>query len=507
MSIISFKPSVQTATIHNKYMDYLDPEQHRKHRRRILLGYLLIGVIILVVLRFLFYSAYGYGVDKNGQIIKNGFVYVSTQPNPASIYLNNKLSKSKTNSRLLLPSGRYTVRLERDGYRAWQRSITVEGGDVQHFDYPLLLPRTLTTTTVKSYASAPGLATQSPDHRWLLVQQPGSFTTFDLYDLKDPAKAPTTVALPSALLAKGTNHSWEAIEWATDNRRVLLRHLHDGITEFVVLDRETPAQSVNLNKSFSITPTMVSLNDRKYDQYYLYDSAKQLLLKASLKAPGTTTYLDHILAYKSYGNNTVLYATDAGATKGKVAVRIQVGTKNYTVREVAAGKTYVLDLTSYDRKLYVALSSSSENRLYIYKDPLAQLTAKKVATPSRALLISNPTYLSFSSNTQFIMTQNGQALAAYDLEYGKSYNYTLDAPLDQPQAHASWMDGHRLVYVSGGKLMMLDYDSTNKQVLVSAMPAYSPFFAPDHKYVYVLAQGLQTQANLTQTALLTPADL
>jgi hypothetical protein len=472
-----------------------------------MLGYLLIGLIILAVLRFLFYSAYGYGVDKNGQIIQNGFVYVSSQPNPASIYLNNELSKNRTNSRLLLPAGRYTVRLERKDYRTWQRSITVEGGDVQHFDYPFLLPRTLTTSTVKSYSAAPGLATQSPDRRWLVVQQPGSFTAFDLYDLKSPTKAPLAMVLPSNLLSKGTSHSWELVEWSTDNRRVLLKHTYDGAAEFLVADREAPAQSVNLNKTFSANPTAVSLNDKKYDQYYFYDASSHLLQKATLKAPGIANYLDHVLAYKSYGNNNVLYATDIGAAAGKAAVHLQVADKNYKLRELAVSPKYLLDLTQYSGKLYVAVSSSAESRLYIYKDPLAQLSAKKLATPSRALLIPKPTYLSFSGNTQFIMAESGASLAVYDIEYNKSYNYNLTTPIDAPQTHVSWMDGHRLVYVSQGKLMMLDYDSTNKQVLVSALPAYLPAFAPDSKYVYTMAQGLQTQANLTQTALLTPADL
>jgi len=77
--------------------------------------------------------------------------------------------------------------------------------------------------------------------------------------------------------------------------------------------------------------------------------------------------------------------------------------------------------------------------------------------------------------------------------------------LDAPQAHASWMDGNRLNYVSGGKLLVFDYDYTNNQTLIAANPTYLPFFAPDYQHMYTLAAGtVAGQISLTQTALLIP---
>jgi hypothetical protein len=124
-------------------MDYLDPKKEARHRVLLFVGYILIGVAILIGTLVLLYQAYGFGIGKNGTVIQNGLVFVSSQPNPANIYLNNKLNKSQTNTRLTLPSGIYQVRLARDGYRDWQRTIEVEGGDVQHFDYPFLIPSKL----------------------------------------------------------------------------------------------------------------------------------------------------------------------------------------------------------------------------------------------------------------------------------------------------------------------------------------------------------------------------
>ena len=66
-----------------------------------------------------------------------------------------------------------------------------------------------------------------------------------------------------------------------------------------------------------------------------------------------------------------------------------------------------------------------------------------------------------------------------------------------------------LFYVSGGKLVVFDYDSTNRQTLMNAGAAWTAVFAPDYKYVYALSPNVSAagQFNLNQTALLTPSDL
>lgn len=490
-------------------MDYLDPKKQFRHNIILMVGYVLIGVGILIATVILLQVAYGYARGKDGQIIQNGFVFVSSQPHPALIYTNGQLNKARTNTRLTLPAGQYTVQLKRSGYRDWQRTVNVLGGDLQHFDYPLLIPTTLSSVKVKNYDVAPVLSTQSPDHRWLVVQPQASAAVFDLYDLKDPTKvSPTTITIPAALVSKSSgDQSWQAVEWSNDNVHVLLQHNTADKVEFIVLDRQSPDQSVNLGTVLSAAPTAVSLSNKKYDQYYLYNAGDHTLLTASLRSPTPVPYLDHVLAYKSYSDNTVLYITDADAPVGKVLVRMRVGDKTYTLRELAAGSSYIADLTQYNGDLYVLTGSSSDSKAYIYKNPIDQLDAnpKRPAIALRVLRIAQPSFGSFSANTQFIMAENGPNVAAYDIENNKAYAYTLATPLDGPQLHLAWMDGDRLVYVSQGKLVMLDYDNTNRQELVTSVAGYAPAFAPDFKYLYSLSPNSQ-QTTLQQTSLLSAAD-
>lgn len=491
-------------------MDYLDPKKQLIERIVLYVGYVLIAIAILFATLVLLYEADGFGFGKNGTIIQNGLIFLSSQPNPAQIYLNGQHYKGTTNTRIFLPSGLYQVKLSRTGYRPWNRTISLIGGTVMHFDYPFLVPTTLKTSKLQNYTSAPGLVTQSPDRRWLLVQLPGSDTSYDLYDLKNPNSKPTPFTIPATIVSKATtSESWQLEEWADDNQHVVLEHHFDGRVEFIMIDRANPDQSINLNTTLNANPTDLSLNNKKYDQYYLYDSSTQSLDSASLGSPTLVNVLSHVLAYQSYSNNTVLYVTNDDAPTGKVLVKLTTGSQTYIVHSFPIGANYLLNLTTYSGILYVVAGASNENKVYIFRDPIGQLAAEPshAVVPIQVLHVTAPNYVSFSDNTQFIVAENGPHFGVYDIENKNGYNYTTTLPLDQPQVHATWMDGDRLVYVSGGKEIMFDYDDVNQQTLITQNPAYLPAFSTNYTYLYGIANGdSPNQIAVTQTSLLTPAD-
>lgn len=496
-------------------MEFLDPAQQTKHRIILWVGYILVAIGIVIATLILLYQAYGFGLGKNGTVIQNGLVFFSSQPQPAKIYLNGKLNNNQTNARIALPSGIYHVQLKRDGYRAWQRTIEVEGGDVQHFDYPLLVPNKLTSKKLQTYASPPGLATQSPDKRWLVTEKPGSITDFSVQDLKNPTNAPGKINLPSGLLTKAVKPGEKLLleEWADDNKHIVLQHNYDGKSEFILVDRTDAAKSQNLNKVLAADPSKLTLIDKKYDQYYLYDAKTAALRKATLSAPSPLPVLEHVLNYQSYAADTLLYATNNGAPAGKVLVRLKIGDTSYPVRTFPAGSNYLLNLTKYSGTLYLAVGSGALDRVFIYQDPVGQLKKlpNHALVPAQVLHVHQPNYVSFSNNAQFIMAESGRQFGVYDIENEKGYNYVSPQPIDAPQQHAAWIDPNRLAYVSRGQLLMFDYDDTNQQTLVAASPTYLPAFAPNTKFVYTLAQNtapgaLPGQTNLNQTSLLIPAD-
>jgi hypothetical protein len=499
-------------------MDFIDPHKKRASKIKLLVGYVLIACGIIMTTLVLVYQANGYTFDKNGQLIQKGLVFVNSTPNPATIYLNGVMNKAQTNVRLNLEAGQYTLRLNRTGYRSWQRGIGVEGGSVERFDYPFLFPSKLITTNEQAYSAQPGLILQSPSRQWLLVQDTVTDTTFDEYDLSNPKQIKTTtptVSIPSTIAIPTTPAaSWQLVGWSNDNQHVLLDRVLNGVNDYILFDRQSPDQSVDLTKTLNLNnTTLPSFDNNHYDQYFLLDTAAHTLSSATLTSPQPTVLLDHVLAYKSYGNNVFLYVTDSGAPAGKVVVRMLQDSTTYTLRDLQAGATtYVLNLTQYNGDWYVLAGDSSEDKTYVYEDPQTVLNTEPSTplVPLNILKVGLPNFAAFSANAQFIMVENGASFGVYDVRNDKAYAYDLTLPVAAGQ-HAMWMDGDRLMLVAGGKVVIFDYDDANQQSLQPAVGIQS-YFDQNYKWSYVIAPNADpTTAStapfeLTQTSMLIPAD-
>lgn len=493
---------------------YLDPKRQRAYTIRLIVGYILVGIAIVLATLILLYQAYGFGLGKNGQVVQNGFVFVSSQPGGADIYVNGKLNQNTTNTRLQLPEGTYHLAIKKTGYRPWQRIIPVAGGNVYRYDYPILIPQSLQTTSIATYQAAPAFATQSPDRRWVLVQRSESLLNFDVYDLSNFRQVTTNetqISLPASVLSS-TSGTWKLTDWSNDNRHVVLQHDYSGGSEYVLVDRTDPAKTVNLTKTLGLkTGDILSLIDNKFDRYYIFNAGAKTVDAASLDSGTTwTPELTDVLEFKPYGDSMFLYATDKDAPAGKVETMLKDGEATYEIRQVAAGAPYLLNLAQYDGDWFMAVGSRAENAVYVFKDPEAvrQADSLKNLVPTQVLHIAAPNYLQFSANTRFIMTENGTNFSVFDAEYNKNYTYAAVEPLDPAEPHATWMDGDRIMYVSGNKVFFFDYDNINPQLIVSASPTYLPFFDRDYRNLYTLTPPVAAngQAAFTQTPLLTPKD-
>ena len=492
-------------------MDFLDPKKQKAHDRRLALGYVLIALVLLLGTTVLLYQAYGFGIDRSGHVIQNGLVFLSSQPQGADIYVN-KEKKTQTNDRLVLPAGAYTVELKKAGYRDWKRPITIDGGSVGRFDYPFLLPATLATTTTKQFTASPLFMSQSRDRHWLLAQGT-SIDKFDLYNINVNASKTTvpitSLDVPADIYTAGTTtKAWTVMEWSDDNRHVTLRRDFEKTgqpgSEYLLFDRQDPTQSQNLTELLGVNPTDIKMRDKKFDQYYLYDQNAQQLLTATLKKPTPQPLLSNVLTYVNNGD-LILYATTTGAQSGKVSVKLRENDKTYDVRQLTAGTPSLLELASYGNIWYVAAGAQSENKVYVYKDPIGQLQQgnKAILVPAQILKVDTPTFVSFSKNGRFAMAQNSAHAAVYDAETDKGYAWQFKLPIDAPQTHISWMDGFRMTYITGGKVAIMDFDGTNAQQLSAANPAYLPFYNPNYNYLYTLT----AQNALSNTPLMVPADL
>ena len=472
-------------------MDFLDPKKKRAHRTRLYIGYVLMAIALAIATFIVVFAAYGYDIDrKTGSIIQNGLIIVDAHPESAEILVNNE-KRGTTSDRLVLPAGSYTLQLQREGYRNWTHQINLEGGSIEQLAYPFLFPEKLVTKTIQQYPAVPPMASASPDRHWLVVQTSntsnGAFSVIDLNNDKNPVVAfnlPTNVVTDAA-----APHTYEAIEWSTDNIHLLLKHTYPGGHEYIMLNRNNPADSLNISRLFPAQPfTSLSLRDKRADQLYMFDAPAGTLSLANTQTRVIAPVLNQVISYKAYQADTIAYITNPGNNPVSAELHVRQNNVNHLVRTLPVSPVYLLDIAQFSGNLYLASGSQADGRVYVYKNPFDDLNRKPARTPRpfRVLIVPAAEHISFSGIARFIAVQGGSNFAIYDIENDRQTRYDIKLPI-LPRQKATWMDGHRLVLASQGSVNIYDYDGQNIQTLSPGLNTFSPFFDRDYTAMFTLA--------------------
>jgi len=475
-------------------MEFPEPKDKRARTIRLFIGYFLIGVLIALATLVIVYSVQGYSYDSDKGIEQSGLVFIDAKPVSADIYIDGQ-QKTKTDAKISLNEGRHQITLKHDKYRDWSKSFNLEGGSVLYFAYPELYPVNITVGVTQSFATPPVWLSQSLDRHWLVMQQMASSPVLTIFDLQNPTNDPTLSAIPAEQLINqnGQFGTITPVEWADDNIHLLLKQqLPNGTITYLVYDRTNPDQTINISSKVSMADNpSVSLSNKKYDKYYVFDAASGELRTADIKnGLNDTPILTGVVSFKSYADNLIVYTTYIGAKVNEANVLVLSNkTDKYLLQSLPRdpNNQYLLDVAQYSNDWYYVAASKSDKKVLIYRNPLSRAKAGnvKAIVPQMNLILKNPQYVSFSDNARFIGMQSGQQFVVYDGEQNTVFKYMSPLPIAPTQA-AKWMDGHRYSVVTDGKEQIFEFDGTNQQTLTTSLAGYTAYFDRDYRYVFTL---------------------
>jgi hypothetical protein len=499
-------------------MDYLDPKKKQAHKQRLLIGYALTGVLIAMLTILFLFVANGYFIDRNtGQIIQNGLVFIDARPAPARITLNGELQRGQTDARLVIPAGRYTIDLAREGYRPWSRTIDLEGGSLRRLTYARLIPNELTSTVSVALPANPAHVSQSIDKKWLLVSYASNAQTLTLINVDVATPTAQELVLPPEIVTPVEGAIFEVVEWADDNAHALISYgLKDQPKQYILIDRQNPALTQNLTALFAIPNAEIHLQDRKKDRFFVFNPATNLLATATLSGGvSTTPFIDvPLLAYRTFVSDWAVYVIPS-ETEGSVDARLRRGNQDILLKTIKQDSSYILELAKLGSVPVIAIASPTENPITVFYDPEKYLAENKDATKAVAATIIRVQGLidvSISSDASTVMAYGTERFASYEFEDEIAYSYDLDVSVDATQ-QARWMDGQHFSFSSNGVQHMVDFDGSNLYDLVPSMPSVGSFYANDILTMFTFSEATvasetapATPARLITTRLITPED-
>ncbi len=489
-------------------MEFFDTKAKRKHAIKLFLGYGLVAILIGLATTLLVYMAQGYNYNLDDGVVRNGLVFVDSKPVSANVSIDGQ-PKDKTGARLTLDEGQHTLLLTQDKYRDWTNTFNLEGGGVLYFTYPLMIPTNINLAATHIFDSPPVWASQSPDKRWLVIQQYAASPVLATYDLSNPSQPPTLGTLPSSqLIGRGSQlGALSSVQWANDNTHLLLKqNLSNGGSAYVIFDRENADNSVNLNIRHNLpTTAQINLRDEKYDKYYYLDSASQMLSNLDLQTGLAAAPLAHgVVAYGSYGEDKILYVTYANAALGTADVYALSGQDTFKLKSLPKDSQghYLLKIDQFDNSWYYLTASSEANQVLMYRNPLKRASPgnTEAINPQMSLDLNDPQYISFSDNSRFVAMQSGKAFVVYDAEQNRVFRYTNSLEIGVAQ-QTEWMDSYRMKAEVGGKVYIFDFDGANVQELAASQPGFTAYFDEDYGYVYSLMMQADGKVALTSGQL------
>lgn len=471
-------------------VDYLDPKKKKAHVRRLYIGYVLIAIAIGLAAWILLYIGNGFYLNKNGEVIQNGLVYVESSPSGAKISLNGKQQNDTTDARLVIPESTYELILSADKYRPWRRTFDLTGGSVRRITYPRMYPVSLKTDVTQTFGEVPDMVESSVNRRLIMLHMASSPLQMQIFSTDEPLNAPIILTLNSDLItnpqAKAT---YRVSEWTENAEFVLVERTTSEMSEYLLLKTSQINEQRNITRELNIpSGATVTMRDRKENQYVVYLPADKSIRFADLN---NKTLIDqpvaqNVLAFKAFESDKILYATPSETDKTKTKIRLFQSGKVYEIREVLSSEKYFLDMAKLGRTLVMLAGSQAEKKIMVYRNPVEYLQSNQnVSHPvaTTALRVTNPQFASFSASASIVMLYGEGEFAAHEFEADRSYNYKLDLIYDQTKP-LRWMDGARLNIVSGDYLYSVDFDGSNLEKLIPGRAAYGAYFDRDYTRLY-----------------------
>ncbi len=430
--------------------------------------YGLTGVLVILVTVALVFAADGYDIDKRtGEIIHNGLVMVASEPVPADIYINGEPENDATKSKLSLPMGQYVILLKQDGFYDWSKKISVEGSDVVWLYYPRLIPTEIKTTNIEAFKDV-NMASQSPDNKSLLLHESAGDNKLLLFDTVNRESNAVPIIIPIAVLSQqpGVLSQFEVIDWAQDDRTVLLEHTNGSVKELLLMDITKPEEATNLSRIFELDMTSLRFVDDSKDKLYAVVNSSLRRIDANAKTI-SGALIDNVSQY-SVDNG---YVAAIHGKKGEIKVSILDDDKLMKFTDLKEDATnYIVEISQFDGDRYLALADRTAGVTNIYQDFARIAEHPDEKTELTQLKLADLKYLSFSPGGQLVMAQSGKSFRLYDfeVEVKRAFNTKLEIAKD---TEANWIDGFHLSLVdTKSGAYFLDYDGLNSH-LINAVDA------------------------------------
>ena len=436
-------------------------------------------IITLLILIFLAGGTYlairyaqGYRVNLSNQVVEGtGLLVANSHPQGASVLINDEL-KTATDDTLHLTPGNYKVRLEKDGYKAWEKQLQIKN-------------ELVTQTNARLFPAAPSFSaltyngasdiTPSPDgHKLAFKVATGSAETkygiwvlsLDENPLRFSSNAiqiaidEPTIAFSEAQLFWSPNSS-EILAYFNENRAYLLNASNPNKTQALV------------NVAFQL-PSLV----QDWQEQLGLEQQKRLT-KLPLKMQEIATSSATLLYFSPSEEKLLYTATASGVIPEKLIPPLPAINDQTQERNLKSGSIYVYD-SKEDTNFLVVEDAFSPEELDEFIQKFTPPSVKTEVTPGSPEPVVETTPL---NQPVLEVLQNLQA------QYSPVYSHH----------RIQWFpDSYHLIITEPDRVCIVEYDGNNKVAM------FTGYFLEQFTYPWPNGQKLVLLTPLSPSSEVLP---
>lgn len=475
-------------------------------QRTAVYGLMSIAVAVLVTALVLIMLGYQFN-RADGRIEQGGLVQFESRPTGASVSIDGTIYGSQTNTKATLAAGGHFIKMERDGYKPWQKSIDVIPGSVLWLNYARLIPVELKPTHVAEFTTVTSSAS-SDDNKWMIITEDPATPTLHLADITQERITMTELQLPAQSYSPpsaGKSQSFTIEKWDSGSRFVLVRHVRDDTkTEWLVVDTRDIGNTKNVTALLGINARKVLFSADSGQVLYVLTDTNDVrridLGQRTLSGPLLTNVADFSL----YENSIIAYTSLSDqATKTRTVGYLEEGAKQPRIL-----RSYTDDGSA---PLHVRIDKYFDDMYAViaYRDTVDVLVGKLPKDEETSLMKLEGTmtlsggieYLSTRTNGRFVVAQTGGSFSVYDLELKKMWA-TNTAGTTAVGREFDWIDNYMPWSDRDGKLRFYEFDGANQHEIMTVVPGQGVSLSQNGKYVYGISKQDDGKTHLTRVQLI-----
>lgn len=472
--------------------------------------------------------AMGYRFDLDNGLSQVALLQFNTFPTGATVNVNDTDLLARTPTRSNIKAGTVTVKMNRQGYRSWQKTVSAIPSTVRWLNYVRLVPNNIKTDTLRTFANVDD-AVHTGDSKWAMVLTDEESGAMTLIKLSDPENVKfTNVKLDSSKITAGSDSKYKLLEWDPDNRYLLIEHHYTDDNkkkqvEHLEYDR-TDSTIKNISRDFGVTlidphfsgnngKVLFAITDgglRKMDygnktiSAPLASNVQSYVMLSTDKIAYVTKEEKEVITDNKKSNNDSDKddksdkKSDPKSTKKQTVQNVMIYNdgKNVKIKSYNDNKKTQITFSKVNDVEYLSIARAET--VSVYPDPLKIATNGPDAVSKDVAYLSSPggiDELESAGRGRFVVASYDHKVSIYDIETTEHYSFSLER-----SGKPVWLDDFHILDVRDGKITMIEFDGQNAETLVSGqLPA---FLSNNAKYLFsfdAISGGVSLQRSAMTT--------